>query len=97
MTVTASTSTAPMAEASTTRPLRILYMYRPISSAIGTVHAMVKVPQELPGTACVTPSGSVIARSAPGRSGESPPDGMSSVRPRATVNDSPRVIDEPLG
>ncbi len=50
-TVAASTAAAPIAEASTTRPLRILYIYNPTTSAIGTVQAMVNVPHELPATA----------------------------------------------
>ena len=37
-------------------------MYRPTNSAIGMVQAMVKVPQELPGTICVqAPPSSKIA------------------------------------
>src|SRR4051812_30933301 len=48
--VAPSVSTAPMRDASTTCPGRILYMYRPTNSAIGIVSAMVNVPHELPGT-----------------------------------------------
>ena len=56
-----------MAEASTTRPLRSLYMYSPIASAIGTVQAIVNVPHELPGTACVDAGGQADAALAVGR------------------------------
>src|SRR5215217_6327334 len=49
-TVAPSVRPPPMIEASTTWPGRILYMYRPTSNAIGIVQAIVKVPQELPGT-----------------------------------------------
>ena len=45
----ANVAAAPISDASTTRPLRILYMYKPINSAIGTVQAIVNVPHELPG------------------------------------------------
>ena len=48
-----------MNDASTTRPGRILYMYSPTNSAIGIVQAMVKVPQEEPGTRRTAPAGSV--------------------------------------
>src|SRR3954453_19262101 len=48
--VAASTPAAPTTEASTTRPLRNLYMYQPTNSAIGIVQAIVNVPHELPGT-----------------------------------------------
>src|SRR5271165_5394289 len=58
-TVAASTPTAPMSDASTTRPLRILYIHNPTNNAMGMVHAMVKVPQELPGTICKVFSGTV--------------------------------------
>ena len=57
--VAASVAAAPISDASTTCPLRILYMYRPIKSAIGTVQAIVNVPQELPATNCFAPAGSV--------------------------------------
>ena len=58
-TVAANVAAAPISDASTTCPLRSLYMYRPINSAIGTVQAIVNVPHELPGTACFAPAGSV--------------------------------------
>src|SRR5690242_11838380 len=41
---------APMMEASTVFPGRNLYIHRPTSRAIGIVQAIVKVPQEEPGT-----------------------------------------------
>src|SRR5262245_36419798 len=63
-TVTPVGAAAPHSEASTTRPLRSLYMYRPTSSAMGIVQAMVNAPQELPGTSCTTPEGSVSLPSA---------------------------------
>src|SRR5262249_9441874 len=53
----ASVARAPISDASTTRPLRILYMYSPTNSAIGMVQAMVNVPQLLPGTTCTLPGG----------------------------------------
>ena len=55
MTVAANVAAAPISEASTTRPLRMRYMYSPTNSAIGIVQAIVNVPQELPGTCCLTP------------------------------------------
>ena len=48
-TVAASTAAAPIKDASTTRPLRSRYMYQPTNKAIGIVHAIVNMPQELPG------------------------------------------------
>src|SRR3954447_12607044 len=56
-TVAASTATAPTSEASTTFPLRKRYMYQPTNRAIGMVQAIVNVPQELPGTSRLAPSG----------------------------------------
>ena len=61
-TVTATTATAPISDASTTCPLRIRYMYKPTKSAIGMVQAMVNVPQELPLTICLHPAGRVTPR-----------------------------------
>src|SRR5262245_38323250 len=48
--VAASTSAAPISDASTTLPLRILYMYRATKSAIGIVQAMLNMPHDEPGT-----------------------------------------------
>lgn len=56
-TVTASVAAAPMREASKIFPRRSLYMYKPTNNAMGIVQAIVKVPQELPGTACLMPEG----------------------------------------
>src|SRR6478736_1759041 len=61
--VTPIVAAAPISEASRILPLRSLYMYSPTKSAIGIVQAIVNVPQELPGTSCVTPAGSVSLRS----------------------------------
>src|ERR1019366_2007037 len=58
-TVATSTPTGPMADASTTRPLRKRYIQKLTNSAIGIVQAMVKVPQELPGMTCTQPSPNV--------------------------------------
>src|SRR4051794_24946089 len=58
--VAASTPAAPSNEASTTFPLRNRYMYQPTARAIGTVQAIVNVPQELPGTSRIDPLGSVM-------------------------------------
>ena len=46
-----------MIDASTVRPGRILYMYRPTNSAIGIVQAMVNVPHDEPGTSRTAPAG----------------------------------------
>src|SRR6476469_438013 len=54
-TVAKRTPTAPMADASTTRPLRNLYIQKLTKSAIGIVQAMVKVPHELPGSTWTLP------------------------------------------
>src|SRR3954470_13962671 len=56
-TVAAGTATAPTSGASTTSPLRKRYMYQPTNRAIGMVQAIVNVPQELPGTSRLAPSG----------------------------------------
>src|SRR5260370_40066309 len=58
-TVAASTPAPPMSDASTTRPLRILYIHRPTKSAMGIVHAIVNVPHELPGTTWTALSGTL--------------------------------------
>src|SRR6516225_7266508 len=55
--VQARTATAPISEASTTFPLRIRYIQSPTKSAIGTVQAIVKTPQELPRIRRRAPSG----------------------------------------
>ena len=55
--VQASTAKAPISDASTTLPLRILYIQSPTKSAMGTVQAIVKTPQELPGIRRRAPSG----------------------------------------
>src|SRR5476651_435441 len=57
--VAAKTPTPPMRDASTTWPLRILYIHRPTNRAIGMVQAIVNVPQELPGTSCADFVGTV--------------------------------------
>src|SRR6266849_10938481 len=62
-TVAATTPTAPIRDASTTCPRRILYMYRPTKKAIGMVQAMVNVPQDDPGTTCLHLAGSVTTPS----------------------------------
>src|SRR5262245_13342741 len=68
-TVAASTPAAPINDASTTRPLRILYIYRPTNKAMGIVQAIVNVPQELPGTSSTASAGSAIVHFASGASG----------------------------
>src|SRR5262249_61544741 len=68
----ARVAAAPMSEASTMAPLRILYMYRPTKSAMGMVRAMVKVPQDEPGTTCTQPAGRRTVPPAPGASSEAP-------------------------
>src|SRR3954453_8366256 len=76
--VAASTPAAPTSDASTTFPLRNRYMYQPTNRAIGIVQAIVNVPQELPGTSRLAPSG----RTKPPPSGfrfRSLPGGTSSV------------------
>src|SRR5476651_373323 len=80
-----------MIEASTTRPLRSLYMYSPMNSAIGTVHAIVNVPQELPGTAWVTPAGRVISRAPDSASGMDVVSFVPAGCGRATVKGSLRT------
>ena len=85
-----------MTDASTTRPLRILYMYSPTNSAIGIVQAMVNVPHELPGIACRTPSGSRMTPSRRDAADYRLPDGGASLRALAIANDSPRVMALPL-
>src|SRR5262252_7988047 len=92
--VTPIVAAAPMSDASRIFPLRILYMYQPTNSAIGIVQAMVNVPQELPGTSCVTPADSVSlpSVSASGDSG-SPLVGVI----RLILNASLRVTSPPLG
>src|SRR3989442_862015 len=62
MMTAATTATTPNAEAAATPPpLRTLVMYHPMTRPIGIVQAMVKVPQELPGTSSCDPAGSSIA------------------------------------
>src|SRR5437879_10634950 len=56
-TVAARTPAAPISDASRTRPLRMRYMYRPTNRAMGMVQAMVKVPQDEPGTTWAQPAG----------------------------------------
>src|SRR4051794_41859378 len=72
-----------MSDASTTRPFRILYMYRPTNSAIGMVQAMVNVPQDEPGTSRTAPAVSLV-------------ESLAQVSGDAlfTWNDSLNVIDE---
>ncbi len=55
MKVAARVRAAPMSDASTTFPGRILYMYRPTNKAMGIVQAMVNVPQYEPGTRRTAP------------------------------------------
>src|SRR4051812_45651595 len=57
MKVASSVSSPPTIEASTTFPGRILYIHKPTSSAMGIVQAMVKVPQDEPGTRRTAPTG----------------------------------------
>src|SRR5262249_42977972 len=85
-----SVARAPSSDASTTAPLRILYMYRPTNSAMGMVQAMVKVPQELPGTTWTQPGGNVTAPFAPGARGPASAG-------RRTWNDSGRASGLPAG
>src|SRR5262245_7121251 len=58
-TVAISTPPAPISDASMTRPLRILYMYRPTNRAIGMVQKIVNVPHDDPGTGSTVPAGRV--------------------------------------
>src|SRR5436309_699302 len=67
-TVAARTSAAPISDASTTRPLRMRYMYKPTNSAIGIVQAMVNVPHELPAMINRVLSGKVMTPSCEGDS-----------------------------
>src|SRR5262245_22112863 len=94
-TVTPIVAAAPISDASTTRPLRKRYMYSPTRSAIGTVQAIVNVPQELPGTACETPPGNVIFPFAAANAGTAASAGWASFA-RDSVKPSLRVTALPL-
>src|SRR5439155_25781860 len=59
--VATSVSAPPMSDASTIRPLRILYMYRPTNRAMGMVQAIVNVPHDEPGTRRTAPGGNLAA------------------------------------
>src|SRR5713226_4053134 len=59
-TITAArTARTPISVASPILPLRIRYIQRPMKSPMGMVQAIVKVPQELPGTNSRAPFGKV--------------------------------------